>query len=35
LIDQAEELMVKPKYIKKARKFLEYMEYVKEFEVAI
>ena len=32
LIDQSEDLMVNPKYIKRARKFLEFMEYIKEFE---
>lgn len=31
-IEQAEEILVKPKYIRKGKKFLEYMEYVKEFE---
>merc|ERR1711935_964887 len=34
-IEQAEVLMVKPKYVKKGKKFLEYMEYVKEFETHI
>ena len=32
LIDQAEDLLVNPKYIKRAKKFLEFMEYIKEFE---
>ena len=32
LIDQAEDLMVSQKYIKRAKKFLEFMEYIKEFE---
>ena len=32
-IDAAEEVRVKEKYIKRARKFLQLMEYVKEFEV--
>ena len=32
LIDQAEVLMVSQKYIKRAKKFLEFMEYIKEFE---
>ena len=32
LIDQSEDVMVSQKYIKKAKKFLEFMEYIKEFE---
>ena len=32
LIDQSEDLMVSQKYIKRAKKFLEFMEYIKEFE---
>ena len=32
LIEAAEAVMVKPKYIKRAKKFLVFMEYVKEFE---
>ena len=32
LIDQSEDVMVSQKYIKKAKKFLEFMEYNKEFE---
>ena len=31
-IEAAQELMVKPKYIKKGKKFLKFMEYVREFE---
>lgn len=31
-IASAETVSVKPKYIKKAKKFLVYMEYIKEFE---
>jgi len=34
-IEQAEEVVVKAAYIKRAKKFLEYMEYVKEFETHI
>jgi len=34
-IEQAIELQVKEKYIKRAKKFLTLMEYVKEFEVQI
>ena len=34
-IDAAEELKVKDKYIKKARKFLQLMEYVKDFEAQL
>lgn len=34
-IEQAEEVAVKVQYIKKAKKYLEYMEYVKEFETHI
>jgi len=34
-IEQAQELQVKEKYIKKAHKFLRLMEYVKDFEVQI
>lgn len=31
-IEAAETAMVKPKYIKRAKKFLVFMEYIKEFE---
>lgn len=31
-IDAAEEAQVKPKYIKKGRKYHEFMEYIIEFE---
>lgn len=31
-IEAAQELMVKPKYIKKGKKFLKFMEYIRDFE---
>lgn len=31
-IEKAEAVLVKPKYIKRAKKFLVFMEYIKEFE---
>lgn len=31
-IEAAKDLMVKPKYIQKGKKFLKFMEYVREFE---
>lgn len=31
-IEAAIELMVKPKYIKKGKKFLKFMEYIRDFE---
>ena len=31
-IERAEAVLVKPKYIKRAKKFLVFMEYIKEFE---
>lgn len=31
-VEAAEELMVKPKYVKKGKKYLEFMQYIAEFE---
>ena len=31
-IEAAQEFMVKPKYIKKGKKFLKFMEYIRDFE---
>ena len=31
-IQAAEEMMVKPKYIKKGKKYLEFMQYISDFE---
>ena len=34
-IEGAEEVMVKAKYIKKGKKFLKFMEYIRDFEQMI
>ena len=31
-IEQAEQMMVKPKYVKKGKKYLEFMQYIADFE---